>query len=85
MASYISGKENCIEFLTVQSWTKETINERIEEFLKDNFDQIAFDKNGNFYFRKTDPIKKLFTCDGYKIWAHSLEEAKSHLEIIKKF
>lgn len=29
-------------------------------------------------------IKKLFTIEGYKIWAYSYEEALEHLEIIKR-
>ena len=28
--------------------------------------------------------KQLYIIDGYRIWAHSLEEAKKHLEIIKR-
>ena len=28
--------------------------------------------------------KELFIVEGYRIWAYSLEEAKQHLEIIKR-
>jgi len=28
--------------------------------------------------------KKLYVIEGYKIWAHSEEEAKEHLKIIKR-
>ena len=28
--------------------------------------------------------KKLYTIEGYRIWAHSHEEALEHLEIIKR-
>ena len=30
-------------------------------------------------------IKKLYIIEGYRIWAYSEEEAKQHLEMIKKF
>lgn len=28
--------------------------------------------------------KQLYIIDGYRIWSYSLEEAKKHLEIIKR-
>jgi hypothetical protein len=28
--------------------------------------------------------KKLFTIEGYRIWAHTYEDALKHLEIIKR-
>jgi hypothetical protein len=29
--------------------------------------------------------KQLFVIDGYKIWAHTMEEAQKHYEMIKNF
>lgn len=85
MKEPIRGIENCIEYLTGQNWKISIINDRMEEFLSGGFNQIVFDAEGNIYFSKFNNNKVLFTIDGYKIWAYSLEEAKSHLEIIKKF
>ncbi len=87
MKEPIKGIENCIEFLTEQNWEISIINDRMEEFLSGGFNLIVFDAEGHIYFSKfnTNNNKVLFTVDGYKIWAHSLEEAKSHLERIKKF
>lgn len=81
----IKGVISCIEFLTKQNWDTKTISARIENFIWGEYNQIEFSKDGDFFFTKAPKRKSLYQIEEYRIWAHSEEEAKQLLEVIKKF